>query len=101
MMKNVLSILIGAVLILGAGCGVYTFNPGGKSSIKTIAVTQFENETIEVGLSSRLTDLVVDALIADGSMKVVSAENAESILHATLTSYNRQAYTYDESDNVS
>ncbi len=100
MMKSILSILVCLVLLTGAGCGVYTFNPGGKSSIKTIAVTQFENNTIEVGLSSRLTDLVVDALIADGSMKVVSADNADAILHATLTDYKREAHDYDESDNV-
>jgi len=59
MMKSVLSILICFVLLTGAGCGIYTFNPGGKSSIKTIAVSQFENKTIEAGLSSRLTILLL------------------------------------------
>jgi len=33
-------------------------------------------------------------------MKVVSADNADAILHATLTNYLREAYTPDESDNV-
>jgi hypothetical protein len=89
-----------AILSLG-GCGIYSFSPGGKSSIETIAVTQFENETIESGLSSRMTDLVIDAFISDGNLKVVSSADADAVLVGTLTSYRREAYTYDESDNVS
>ncbi len=82
------------------GCGIYSFSPGGKSSIKTIAISQIENKTIEAGLSSRMTDLIVDAFIADGNMKVVSEKDADAVLIGILTSYNREAYTYDESDNV-
>lgn len=83
-----------------AGCGIYSFSPGGKSSIKTISVSQFENRTIESGLSSRMTDLVIDALITDGNLKVVSAEEADAVLIGTLTSYEREASNFDESDNV-
>lgn len=98
-MKGIPAFLIIAGLFVG-GCGIYSFSPGGKSSIKTIAVRQFENETIEVGLSDRLTDLVVDALLADGNLKVVSESEADAILIGTLTNYERKPYTYDESDNV-
>jgi hypothetical protein len=48
-----------------------------------------------------MTDLIVDAFIADGSMKVVSEKEADAVLIGILKSYNREAYTYDESDNVS
>ena len=99
LMKGILIFLIISGLLAG-GCGVYSFSPGGKSSIKTIAVRQFENETIEVGLSDRLTDLVVDALLADGNLKVVSESDADAVLIGTLANYERKPYTYDESDNV-
>ncbi len=92
---------ITCLILVVAGCGVYSFSSGGKSSIKTIAITQFENKTIESGLSGRMTDLVVDAFIANGSMKVVSESGAEAILVGVLTSYQRNPYTFDESDNVS
>jgi hypothetical protein len=98
-MKGMALFLVGACLLVG-GCFVYSFSPGGKSSIKTVAVRQFENETIEAGLSSRMTDLVVDALLADGNLKVVSESEADAVLMGTLTSYERKPYTYDESDNV-
>ena len=88
-------------LVCWTGCGIYSFSPGGKSSIKTIAVMQFENKTIEYGLSSRMTDLVIDAFINDGNLKVVSQSEADAILIGVMTNYERKPYTYDESDVVS
>ena len=79
-MMNICSKGLAAVLLLVfcSGCGIYSFSPGGKSSIKTIAVTQFENKTIEYGLSSRMTDLVIEAFISDGNLKVVSQSEADA-----------------------
>ncbi len=93
--------LTAILLVFAGGCGVYSFNPGGKSSIQSIAVSHFENETIEYGLSDRMTDLVIDAFINDGNMKVVPEGDADAVLSGILTSYERKAYTYDENDNVS
>jgi len=84
-----------------SGCGIYSFSPGGKSAIKTISITQFENKTIEYGLSSRMTDLVIDAFISDGNLKVVSQSEADATLTGIMTNYERKPYTYDESDVVS
>ncbi len=83
-----------------AGCGVYTFNPKGKSSIKTIAIERFENKTPEYGLADRMTDDVIDAFIKDGNLKVVSPENADAILSGVLTRYERKPYEYDQNDVV-
>jgi len=89
-----------AALLLATGCGVYTFNPAGKSGIKTIAVERFENSTAEYGLADRMMDLVIDAFIADGNLKVVSAEKADAVLTGVLTGYARKPYTYDQNDQV-
>jgi hypothetical protein len=100
-MKTIYAVIILFVLtIVMIGCGIYSFSPGGKSNIKTIAINQFENKTIESGLSSRMTDLIVDAFIADGNIKVASADQADAVLVGTLTSYDRKAKNY-VSDNSS
>jgi len=99
-MKRLILPSIILMVILSGGCGIYSFSPGGKSAVKTIYVPQFENKTIEVGLSGQMTDLVVDAFISDGSMKIVDKDKAEAILSGVLSSYRREAYTYDEADNV-
>lgn len=99
MVKPLIVVLL--LLVALAGCGVYTFNPQGKSSIKSIAVERFANDTPEYGLADLVTDLVIDSLFANGSVKVLSPENAEAILIGRLTRYERRPYTYDENDNVS
>ena len=82
------------------GCGVYTFNPRGKSDIKSIAIERFENNTAEYGLEDRMTDQIIDAFISDGNLKVVPNENADALLSGTLTNYERKPYRYDENDQV-
>lgn len=97
-MAKYLSLLI--CLLFFCGCGVYTFNPKGKSDIKSIAIERFENNTAEYTLADRMTDLIIDAFISDGNLKVVSADKADAVLSGILTSYNRKPYTYDQNDQV-
>ena len=88
------------LILMLSGCGVYTFNPRGKSTISTIAVEPFENQTPQYGLADQMTETVIDAFIADGSMKVVASDVAEAILAGTLTRYERLVQEFDESDRV-
>jgi len=96
---TVLSLLLGLILLV-LSCGVYTFNPKGKSEISSIYVERFENDTPEFGLADRMTDDVIDAFIANGNLKVVSAENAEAVLLGTLVNYERKPYQFTESEEV-
>jgi hypothetical protein len=99
-MVNRLRILVGLFVLLNCGCGVYTFSPGGKSSPKALSVERFENETAEMVLADRMTDLVMDAFIRDGKIKIVTPGNADAILTGTLTSYRRSPFEFDENDQV-
>ncbi|HOD67512.1 MAG TPA: LptE family protein [candidate division Zixibacteria bacterium] len=85
---------------LGLSCGVYTFNPAGKSSIKTIAVSRFENQTVELALTDQITDGVIDAFIADGTLAVAPEDAADAVLAGTLVSYTRAPYQYTSGDAV-
>lgn len=97
----ILGLLLLGIISLLSACGVYTFNPRGKSDISTIAVEPFENQTPQYGLADLMTEAVVDAFIADGSMKVVAPDVAQALLVATLTRYERVAYEFNQSDQVS
>ena len=92
--------LVGLALLLLGGCGVYTFTPGGKSSLKSLSVERFENNTVELALADRMTDLVMDAFIRDGKMQIVAPGNADAVLTGTLTNYRRSQFEYDENDQV-
>lgn len=93
-------VLVLATLSMSAGCGFYTFRPKGSSLYKTIAVERLENETAEFGLTDRLTDVIIDAFISDGTFRVVPADAAETILSGLLVRYERRPNRFDESDNV-
>lgn len=92
--------MITALLLALAGCGVYTFNPRGKSEISTIAVEPFDNQTPEYGLTDRLTEVIIDAFITDGNLKVVPLDDADAILTGTLLKYERAVERFDENDQV-
>jgi len=92
-------LIIAASLALGS-CGVYTFNPGGKSTIESIAVEPFENNTTQLGLEDLMTNGVIDAFISDGNLKVAAADNAEALLNGTLLRYDRRAYGYTADEQV-
>ncbi len=94
------AIVLASIAVVLTGCGVYTLNPSGKSEISSIAVEPFENKTSEYGLTDRITEIIVDAFIADGSVKVVPASSAEAILTGVLTRYQRVVEKYDETEQV-
>ena len=93
-------IICALTLALLPSCSTYTFNLKGKSDIASLAVERFENETDQYELTDRMTDIVIDAFIADGNMKVLPRENADAILYGTLRSYTRAPSDYDENDEV-
>jgi len=82
------------------GCGVYSFSGSGVSGIKTIAVPLFDNQTDQYGIREDLTTNIANRFVQDNTLKVVNEKIADSILRGTITKYTREAYTYDENENV-
>ena len=89
--------------VLGAlaltGC-FYSLNPRGSVTVKSVAIERFQNDTPEFGLADQMTDAVINAFIADGTIKVLPKDQAEAVLIGTLTRYFRRPYEYDENDQV-
>ena len=74
--------------------------PAGKSSIKSIAVLPFENQTDQYELTDRLTEIIVDQFIEDGNLKLLPESSADAVLSGVLTRYSRVANIYTETDEV-
>jgi outer membrane lipopolysaccharide assembly protein LptE/RlpB len=94
-----LTVICTALILIG--CGVYSFSGSSLAGIRTVAVPQFKNETVEYGIQEDLTAAVIEKLIADNTLKVVAMADADGVLRGEITGYDRVAYTYDRSDNVS
>jgi hypothetical protein len=88
------------LLLLACGCGAYSFSGSGMSGIKTIAVPLFDDQSGEYGMREVLTEKIAQRFVQDNTLKVVNEKNADSILRGAIIKYTREAYTYDEQENV-
>lgn len=97
---NIRRCLLTVTLLVLAGCGPYSFSPGGRGAFKTIAIPLFENQTSEYGIRELLTEGVINRFIQDGGMSVVNERNADAVLRGVIVEYRREPFTYDASERV-
>jgi hypothetical protein len=83
-----------------SSCGPYSFTGAGLPGIKTIAIPLFENQTEEYGIREELTNKLVLAFVQDNTLKVANERIADAVLRGTILKYQKEAYTFDENENV-
>jgi len=83
---------------LATGCGYYNFSGALPGHIKTAAVPLFENETTEPDIVEEVTRSVVDAIIANGSMKVVGEFQADAVVRGTIVDVIDEADEYSRDE---
>jgi hypothetical protein len=88
------------MVLLGAGCGIYSFSGAVPGGIKTIAVPLFDNMTSEYGIREQMTDAVIDRFLRDNLIKVVDLSRAEAILRGQITQVSDQPYTFQSTDST-
>lgn len=94
--------LLSAALLLGSaagGCG-YSLRGNLPDHLKTVSVPLFRNRTTESGAESTITAAVVNAFTSSGRLRVVSLEQADSVLDGEITGYQVQSLTYDSRLNL-
>ena len=90
--------VIPLILFLFAGCSYYSVSGSLPGHIKTAAVPLFENETTETQLVEDVTEAVVDAIIANGSMKVVGEFQADAVVNGTIIDVIDEADEYSRDE---
>jgi len=100
-----ISVLFISIIFI-SGCG-YTNQAILPNGIQTIAVPTIKNKlpqnesyTYEAGIEITVTNGIIDRLIFDGNLRVVSVEEADSVLYGTLTSYNQESIRYEGRSDV-
>jgi hypothetical protein len=75
-------------LLAGSGCGVYSASSGRvDQAIRRVSVEYFDNRTSEADLGIELSELVVSALQADNTLRVVDYPSADSVIEGVVTRY--------------
>jgi hypothetical protein len=91
-------VTVGA-LVLVAGCG-YGTKGNLPAHIKSVAVPTFKNKTQQPAVESTITAAVINAFVTSGKLKVVSADQADSILEGEVTGYDIVSIAVDNRINV-
>ena len=71
------------------GCAGYHVGPIFKGNYKTVAVPMFKNHTYRPQLEAQVTNALIKRLQSDGTLQVVSADNADVLLTGEITRYLR------------
>jgi outer membrane lipopolysaccharide assembly protein LptE/RlpB len=87
------------VLAAAAGCG-YSLQGNLPDHLKTVSVPVFKNRTTESGAETTITAAVINAFTSNGRLKVVSLDQADSVLDGEVTGYQVQSLTYDSRLNL-
>ena len=101
-MTHMARLFLSAVLVLAAaigGCG-YSLQGNLPDHLKTVSVPVFKNRTTESGAETTITAAVINAFTSNGRLKVVSLDQADSVLDGEVTGYQVQSLTYDSRLNL-
>jgi hypothetical protein len=93
-------VLVAAVL----GSCAYSFKPGQvREGLDTVAVAFFENRSTEPNVEVALTEIIIQGLIADRTLRIAEEGVADAVLYGIIRRYtfkeaffgeNRQAEEY-------
>lgn len=93
-------VLITILLCLSIGCAHVPLHPL-PSSVHTVYIRMFKNQTFQYGMEERLTNAIIKELIADRRLRVVnSPEQADAILSGTILNYTRDVLAFDRDGDV-
>ncbi len=84
---------------LCVACGYSTTSRTAKD-IKSIHVPFFENETAEPNLEISVTERVIDNLVADNTLKVVSEDAADAVLDGRIVEFKNQPFSFNQDLNA-
>jgi outer membrane lipopolysaccharide assembly protein LptE/RlpB len=88
-----------AVCMAVAGCGYSTKGRTAKD-IKSIAVPFFSNRTPEPNLEIEVTEQIIDNLIEDNTLKVISEDDADAVLEGSIVTFTNLPFSFNQELNA-
>jgi len=86
-------------LALAVACGYSTTSRTAKD-IRTIYVPFFENKTSEPNLEISVTERVIQNLVTDNTLKVVSEDGADAVLEGQIVEFRNQPFSFNSELNA-
>lgn len=100
MNKFIALILVSASLAI-TQCGIYSFKGSTlPPHIKTVGVPLFEDRTAEFGIDRQITDIIIEAIREDNTMKIADPGNSDALLHGIITNIREPIGQYDANESA-
>ena len=96
-------IVTAALSLWLSACAGYTLGgakPAALAGVKSIAIPQFTNQSLEPRLSVLVTNSVVDAFAQDGTYAIKTPSSSDATLVATLTDVSYKQYRSNRFDTL-
>lgn len=89
-----------AMLMAAPGCVGYKLGSNLPPGITSINIPVFVNEAREPGLEATLTSATIQEFQKDGSLRVISKEQASCIMEVTIKKYELEPLRYRKDQSV-
>ena len=91
MVYKSLALSIGLLFLLFCSGCVYSFGGSIPSDVTKIAIPLFDDNTSYPGVREDLTNLVIDAFIANNTLQIVNESEADLLITGTIISIRERA----------
>lgn len=88
------------LVVAGTSCGGYSFKSRTAKDIKSIYVPFFENRTPEPALEISVTERIINNLVGDNTLKVVSETEADAILEGAIVGFENAPFSFNQDLNA-
>jgi hypothetical protein len=89
-------ICLTVLAVLSASCGYYSTSSRTAGDIKKIAIPYLKNETPEPEIELEITDKIIEGIIKDNTLEVVTDSEAEAILEGSIVDYQNVPFTFNK-----
>lgn len=100
-MNKTFAVILITLTLLSCSCGYYSTTSRTAGDIKKIYIPYMENETPEPNVEIEITQRIIDGIIKDNTLKVVSEDEADATLEGALIEYSNEPYTFSENASSS
>ena len=87
-------------MFASGACGYYSTKSRTAKDIKSVAVPFFENDTSEPNLEVRITELIIDNLVLDNTLKVKDEAYADAVLTGVVVEFFNRPFSFDTELNA-
>lgn len=95
------TLLVSIAAMMLVSCGYYSTSSRTAGDIKKIAIPYLKNETPEPEIELEITDKIIEGIIKDNTLEVVTESEADAVLEGSIVDYQNVPFTFNTMPDAS